>query len=179
MMRTLSPARPAAGSPNPAAADPLSEIDRLMERRSADEQRSKEESAEASTARSAFSLEFATACDDCIRPAMERVIERLRQNGGGGVIDERAEDRERHRAHRLTVWMSLHGEINGTPREDRLPYLRLDADANRAVVTLSEGDMWQGRPGHRSGKVGERQLSEITPALLTAEMLAVLRRSFE
>jgi len=157
-------------------ADPLAEIDRLMQKRSIDEQRSTERSARLSADRSAFSAEFARVCENVIRPAMGAILERLRRNGGGGVIEERPEGSDRS-AHRLIIWMSLDGEIDGKPREDRHPYLRLDADVDKRSVALSEGDMWQGRGG-RSGKTGEWQLSDITASLVIREALDILRRSF-
>ena len=157
-------------------SDPLAEIDRLMQKRCADAQRSTERSAQLSVDRSRFSTDFASACEHVIRPAMDAVLGRLRRNGGGGVIDERPADRQ-GKSHRLVLWMSLEGEVDGAPREDRHPYLRLDADVEKRSVTVSEGDMWQGRGG-RSGKTGEWQLAEITAALVTGEILAVLRRSF-
>ena len=42
---------------------------------------------------------------------------------------------------------------------------------------ISEGDMWDGHGGNRSGRVGDRPVDEVTGALVTGEALAVLRRS--
>jgi hypothetical protein len=158
--------------------DPLAEIDKLMRTQRDEDQESADRAAQVLADRSEFSDEFARVCDVQVRPAMEAVIERLRQNGGGGVIEERAEDLARNQAHRLTLWMSFSGEIVGTPRPDRHPYLQLDATVAKRVVTVSEGDMWQGRGGGRSGKAGEWKLSEITAALVTETILEVIRRAF-
>jgi hypothetical protein len=68
-------------------------------------------------------------------------------------------------------------EIEGSPRQDRHPYLQLDADVNKRSVVVSEGDVWQGRGGNRSRKVGEWRLSEITATLVTERALAIVRRS--
>lgn len=160
-----------------SAKDPLAEIDRLMEQRHDEEQRSAARTAQLLVDRSDFSTQFIAICAEQVRPPMEAIIERLRRNGGGGLIEEDAEDVSRHRGHRLTLWMSLEGEIAGTPRQDRHPYLQLDADVNKRAVVLSEGDMWLGHGGNRSGKVGEWWLPEITAALVTKEALAILRRS--
>jgi hypothetical protein len=162
---------------DPAPEDPLAEIDHLLQKRLDDEQRAAARSAQVRTDRSDFSTEFTTVCEQQVRPPMEAILKRLRRNGGGGVIEEGAEDESRHRQHRLTLWMSLSGEIDGSPRQDRHPYLQLDADVDKRSVVVSEGDMWQGHGGNRSGKVGEWRLPDITATLVTQQALAVLRRS--
>ena len=161
-----------------AGNDPLAEIDQIMRTRRDEDRESADRAAHLLAERSEFSEEFVRVCEVQVRPAMEAVIERLRQNGGGGVIEERAEDLARNQAHRLTLWMSFKGEIVGTPRPDRNPYLQLDATVTKRVVTVSEGDMWQGHGGGRSGRTGEWQLSEITAALVTETILEIIRRAF-
>jgi hypothetical protein len=168
-----------ADSASSAEVDPLAEIDLLMYKREDDAKRHAEERAKLVTDRSEFWTEFAKVCDEQIRPSMEAIIERLRRNGGGGAIVERPENLAVRQDHRVTLWMSLAGEITGTLRVDRLPYLQLDADVQRHSVVVSEGDMWDGHGGKRSGKTGEWQLSEITEDLVTEEALAILRRSFQ
>jgi hypothetical protein len=150
-----------------------------MQRRLEDLQRSAELGAEITKERSEFSKEFSEVCDAQVRPVMDAVLARLRANGGGGVIEERPEDLRRMQDHRLVLWMSLEGEIVGTPRQDRHPYLQLDAAVARRAVTVSEGDMWAGHGGNRSGQVAEWRLSAITAAKVTEEILAILRRSIE
>ena len=157
--------------------DPLAEIDSLMQKRVDEERKSTARGAQLLADRSEFSALFDTVCDEQVRPSMEAVIDRLRRNGGGGTIEELPEDEGRHRGHRLTLWMSLEGEISGSPRQDRHPYLQLDADVDKRTVSVSEGDMWQGSGGNRSGRAAEWHLSEITPQLVTAEAVAILRRS--
>jgi hypothetical protein len=160
-----------------AEDDQLAEIDLLMYKREDDARRRAEQRAQLVTDRSEFWTEFARVCEDKIRPSMEAIIERLRRNGGGGAIVERPENLTMRHDHRVTLWMSLAGEITGTLRVDRLPYLQLDADVQKRSVVVSEGDMWDGHGGNRSGRTGEWQLSEITPGLVTEEALAILRRS--
>jgi hypothetical protein len=160
-----------------AEDDPLAEIDHLMRERLDDLRRSADESARLAADRSEFSSEFEAVCVAHVRPPMEEIIERLRRNGGGGLIAERPEDPSRQYTHRLTMWMSLSGEILGPPRQDRHPYLQLDADVEKRLVVVSEGDMWQGHGGNHAGRVAEWQLSEVTAALVTQEVLAILRRS--
>jgi hypothetical protein len=131
---------------------PLAEIDRLMQKRRDDEQRSADQMAQLATDRSEFSAEFTTVFEEQVRPSMEAIIDRLRRNGGDGVIVERPEDARLKHNHRVTLWMSLDGEITGAPRADRLPYLQLEADVDKRLVTVSEGDMWEGHGGNRSGQ---------------------------
>ncbi len=160
-----------------AAGDPLAEIDQLMQNRLRQEQEAADRSAQKETDRSDFAAEFTSICEQRVRPAMEAILERLRRNGGGGVIEERPDDAGQHHTHRLTLWMSFRGEITGAPRQDRHPYLQLDADVDKRSVTVSEGDMWQGHGGNRSGKFAEWQLVEITAARVTQETLAIIRRA--
>ena len=176
-MQTQPPA-PVDKSVSAGEEDPLAEIDRLVQKRRDDEQRSADQMAQLATDRSEFSTEFETVFEEQVRPSMEAIIERLRCNGGDGLIVERPEDGLLKHNHLFTLWMSLEGEITGAPREDRLPYLQLEADVDKRLVTVSEGDMWEGHGGNRSGRVGEWKLSEITATLVTQEALAILRRSF-
>jgi hypothetical protein len=169
----------AGASPVATENDPLSEIDDLMQKRRDDQQASAIRSAQLTAERSEFSTQFARVCQEQIRPAMDAIIERLRHNGGDAVIEEHHADLGRHHDHRLTMWMSLHGQIVGTPRQDRHPYLQLDADVAKRNVTVSEGDVWEGHGGNRSGKIGQWLLSEITTSRVTEEILAVLRRAFQ
>lgn len=157
--------------------DPLVEIDSLMQKRVDEGRESTARGAQLLADRSEFSSLFNTVCDEKVRPSMEAVVDRLRRNGGGGTIEELPEDESRRRGHRLTLWMSLEGEISGSPRPDRHPYLQLDADVDKRTVSVSEGDMWQGSGGNRSGRTAEWPLSEITPQLVTAEAIAILRRA--
>jgi hypothetical protein len=165
-------------SPGACENDPLAEIDDLLQKRRNDLQTSATHGAQLTAQRSQFSAQFATVCQQQVRPAMEAIIERLRRNGGGAVIEEHPAD-FRYQNHRLIMWMSLQGDIAGVPRQDRHPYLQLDADVAKRNVAVSEGDMWDGHGGNRSGKIGEWQLSEITTARVTDEILAILRRAVQ
>lgn len=167
----------ANSSDPPAGEDPLAEIDQLMQERLDEDQRAAVEAAQLTADRSEFSTEFETACEERVRPVMDRVIERLRRNGGDGLVEERPEDLSRQYTHRLTLWMSLSGEIVGAPRQDRHPYLQFDADVDNRVVVMSEGDMWLGHGGNSTGRVGTLKLPELTAELVTAEAIATLRRS--
>lgn len=124
-----------------------------------------------------FFGEFQTRCEQVVVPAMERVVERLRQAGGGGVVVQRGGDESQQVGQRVTAWMSLDGEIVGAPRQDRHPYLQLDADDAAREVHVSEGDMWAGAGGGQSGRVGEWALAELTGERVTKELVAIIRRS--
>ncbi|MDQ6783308.1 MAG: hypothetical protein M3063_07695 [Actinomycetota bacterium] len=143
----------------------------------AEDQQEAEKTAQLSVERSEFATQFTSGCDQHVRPPMEAIIERLRRNGGSGVIVERPEDLSIRHWHRLTLWMSLSGEIAGTPRPDRLPYLQLEADVDTRAVTISEGDMWQGHGGNRSGPAGQWKLEDMTADLVTHTVLDILRRA--
>jgi hypothetical protein len=108
-------------TPSAQSGDPLAEIDRLMQNRQDEERRAADEKIELDSERSHFATEFSGVCDHHVRPPMAAIIDRLRRNGGGGTIEERPEDVRLHHQHRLILWMSLSGEVTGTPRVDRLP----------------------------------------------------------
>ena len=179
IMRTQSPRTTLEAVPS-VGDDPLAEIDQLMQNKLRQEQEAAELSAQLQIDRSDFSAEFTTVCDQQVRPAMEAVLERLRCNGGGGVIEERPENIGQHHTHRLTLWMSLRDEITGAPRQNEHPYLQLDGEVDKRSVTVSEGDMWQGHHGAgRSGRFAQWQLAEITATGVTEELLAILRRALK
>jgi cytochrome P450 len=157
--------------------DPLAPIDEI-EQSWIDGERHRAEDAERVTAaRSEFSADFTRRFEDDVRPTMEAIIERLQADGGGGVILERPADDSRRFAHRFTLWMSLLGEIEGTPREDRQPYLRLDADVDKRCVEVWEGDLWRNRRGGTSRKVAEWTLQEMDGTRVEREAIEILRRS--
>ena len=159
------------------ADDPLVEVDEILEQR-AERLRQAEDRTEVEQARRRqFLDDFAAVCEREVRPAMEAVLDRLRGDGGGGFIEEHPGGEPRYPLPRLTLWMSLAGAIPGPGREDRYPYLRLDADATHGYVQVAEGDMWQGGGTHKSGRAGTWQVSEITSDLVEHTILDILRRS--
>jgi hypothetical protein len=124
-----------------------------------------------------FLGEFTAVCQQVIRPAMQAVLERLERDGGGGAIREHPGGEPRFGSPSLILWMSLEGEIDGEPRPDRHPYLQLDANVSGGEVHVFEGDMWRGRGGNRSGRIGTWQLSDITADRVTTELLSIAHRS--
>ncbi len=124
-----------------------------------------------------FLDDFAAACATEVRPAMSAVLERLRQLGGGGLVEEHSGDEPRFRNPCITLWMSLKGEIAGEPRLDRHPYLQLEADVDKRKIQVDEGDMWRGSGGHSSGRVAAWDVGELTRERVIKELLAVARRA--
>jgi hypothetical protein len=124
-----------------------------------------------------FLEDFAAACATEVRPAMDAVLERLRQLGGGGLVEEHPGGEARVHNPRLALWMSLKGEIVGEPRLDRYPYLQLEADVEKRKVQVDEGDMWRGAGGHSSGRVGAWDVAELTRDRITKELLAIAGRA--
>ena len=167
----LGAAEPTAGG------DPLAEFDEIVEwvtqndRQLADRDRRKRAEEQA------FLVAFQLACQAEVRPAMETVLDRLRRDGGGGLIEEHPGGEARYRHPCLILWMSFQGEIVGEPRPDREPYLQLEADVVRRDIQVSEGDMWRGAGGMRSGRVGHWELSELSKHRITDELLAIARRA--
>lgn len=121
----------------------------------------------------AFLSDFATACQEHVRPAMEAVLERLLSGGGGGCIEEDPGGEAPH----LTLWMSLQGGIVGAGRPGWHPYLQLDADLVRQEVRVTEGDMWCGTGGGHTDRTGAWQMADVTRDRVTQELVAILRRS--
>lgn len=176
MAKTVCPPNEIVGEPM-SSDDPLAPIDEIEQSWLDGERHQAEEAQRVAAARSEFSAEFTRRFEDDVRPAMESIIERLRADGGGGVIVERPVDESRGFTHRFTLWMSLLGEIEGTPREDRHPYLRLDANVDKRCVEVREGDLWRNRPHGTSGKVAEWTLQEMDETHVDREAIGILRRS--
>jgi hypothetical protein len=157
--------------------DPLVEVDEILMRREERLRQAADRTGIEEARRQQFLDDFATVCECEVRPAMEAVCDRLRRDGGGGFIEEHAGGEPRYPLPRLTLWMSLAGEIPGPGREDRNPYLRLDADATHGYVQVAAGDMWQGGGTHTAGRAGTWKLSEITSDLVEHTIVDILRRS--
>jgi hypothetical protein len=127
--------------------------------------------------REAFFDEFRATCQDEVRPAMQAVLDRLRLEGGDGLIEEHPGGEPRVSTPRLTLWMSLQGPMEGVPRQDRNPYLQLDADVVDRVIRLTEGDSWRGGGAGHSGSAGTWKPADVTRALVTRELAEIVRRS--
>ena len=167
------------GTPNGTAVQDdqrLAEIDSILAALSERDLKSAAGAADKLAAQEGFLTEFSTVCQTQVRPAMEAVLGRLQHDGGGGLIEEHPGGEARFPTPRLTLWMSLQGEIVGTPRPDRHPYLQLDGDVIRREVRVSEGDMWNGGGSH-SGRIGAWLLSDTSHDRVMQELLDIVRRS--
>jgi hypothetical protein len=155
--------------------DPLDEVDEIFAIRSQGLDQSAESQSQARSERTRLQEEFAAVCGEEIRPAMQAFLERLRQNGGSGLLEERDGIEGAGVAPRIRLWMSLSGEIIGRPRRDQHPYLQLDFDIIKRRVMVAEGDVWRGHGS--SGQVGTWNASEITGDMVVRSLVGVLRRA--
>jgi hypothetical protein len=132
-----------------------------------------EEQAEDEAARTAFLHGFDDAVTSVIRPAMEAVVARLHQDGGGGRVVQ-VEPNELHRP-RITLWMSLSGDLASEPRQELNPFLQLDADAVFRRIDVWEGDMVDKQGTSRA--TTPWKLSEVTTASVSDRIVDILRRA--
>jgi hypothetical protein len=153
--------------------DPISEIDDILEHWTDRQHQLAEREAQAQAEAKRFLEEFKKLSEHVIKPAMEQIIQRLRKDGGGGLIWEGASTTT-HRP-RLVLWMSLDGEIIGAPRQDLNPYLQLDVDVEHRRIDVWEGDMWQKQGTSRS--TAPWQLNEISIKSVTERVVAILERA--
>jgi hypothetical protein len=165
------------GSPATTPTDPLGDFGPLLAAVAQRDRDSEDLTADRIEAGQKFLDDFATACATEVRPAMDAVLERLRQSGGGGLVEVRSGGEARFRDPRLTLWISLKGEISGEPRLDRYPYLQFEADVEKRKVQVDEGDMWRGAGGHSSGRAGTWDVAELTRDRVIRELLAIARRA--
>jgi len=157
------------------STDPLSAVDDIFEMRARGMKGSARRQSDESSERTRLQAEFTAACRERILPAMQAFLERLRSNGGGGLLEEREGVQGAGVAPRIRLWMSLSGELIGRPRHDQHPYLQLDYDVARHDVNVTEGDMWKGHG--TSGPVGAWVAREITSAMVTESLIGILRRA--
>lgn len=155
------------------AEDPLREIDQIVGHWSDLRQESADGQAHAEIERAHFLQEFQAITSSVIRPTMDKAIERLRKDGGGGLIEEHALD-SLHKP-RVTLWMSMEGEIEGSPRQDLNPFLQLDADLVHRRIDVWEGDMVGNQGTSRAGSPWA--LSEVTPENVMERIVDILRRA--
>jgi len=156
--------------------DPLAALGPLVAEVAERDRGSAELTADRLEAGQKFLADFATACTTDVRPAMTAVLERLQHLGGGGLIEEHPGGEARFRQPRLVLWMSLKGEV-GEPRQDRFPYLQLEANVEKLKVQVDEGDMWRGAGGTTSGRAGTWEVVDLTRQRVTEELLAIARRA--
>jgi hypothetical protein len=161
-----------AGSAIPVPTDSVTDIDQIVHHWTVLRQEGVERQAEAEAQRRQFFVDFQTISDSVIRPAMQAAVDRLGEDGGGGLIEER-EENLMHRP-RIILWMSLDGDVVA-PRQDLNPYLQLDADAGRRRIEVWEGDMWEKEGVSRAGSPWE--LGDVSTKSVTQRILDILRRA--
>ncbi len=156
-----------------AGGDSLNEIDEIVDHWSQLRQESADEQAHAEIEREHFLQEFRAITSSVIRPTMDTALERLRKDGGGGLIEEGGP--ESRRKPRVTLWMSMKGEIAGSPRQDLNPFLQLDADPVQRQIDVWEGDMVENQGTSRA--TSPWALSEVTEEAVMGRIVAILRRA--
>lgn len=168
---------PSAGTGEPATADDLlADFDPIVAAVAQRKSDSAHVSAERFAAGQKFLADFTTACESDVRPAMKAVLEHVRNLGGGGLVEEHPGGEARFTRPSICLWMSFDGEVE-VPRPDRYPYLSLEADVESRKVQVNEGDMWRGAGGNTSGRAGTWDVSELTGARITKELLTIAQRA--
>lgn len=173
--RALPAHSPGSTEANMASTDLLAEVDHIFEMRSRRMHHSADRLAQADTENTRLQDEFASVRAQTIEPAMQGFLERLRMNGGGGLLEIREGVQGAGVSPRVRLWMSLSGELIGRPRQDQHPYLQLDFDMAQQRVNVAEGDMWKGHG--TSGPAETWIASEITVDMVTQSLLGILRRA--
>jgi len=161
----------APGPPSPLGM--IEEIDQIESKRSELRQELGREELAAETSRKQFYDDFDHLVSSIIRPAMEASITRLRADGGGGQVVQRGLD-ALHKP-RVTLWMSMDGELVDTPRQDENPFLRMDANVAQRRIDVWEGDMID-RQG-TSAAVPPWTMGDVTARGVTLEIVAILQRA--
>ena len=151
----------------------LIEIDGIVDQWSHLRQEAAEERVRTENEIEQFFHEFQHLTISVIRPTMERAIERLRKDGGDGLIEE-GNLNVLHRP-RVVLWMSMEGEIAAHPRQDLNPFLRFDADAVHRCIDVWEGDM-VAREG-TSRPTAPLAMSDVTSEAVMERIVEVLRRA--
>lgn len=165
------------GTPNTSITDPLADIGSVVAALKQQDAQSAESATHVLEDRQAFFDQFHEICRTEVRPAMQAVLDRLQSEGGDGLIEEHPGGEPRVATPRLTLWMSLQGPIDGAPRQDRNPYLQLDADVAGRAIRVSEGDSWRGGGAGQSGSAGTWNPSDVTSDLVVTELAGIVRRS--
>jgi hypothetical protein len=153
--------------------DSMIEIDEIVDRWSDLRHEAAEREAQAEVERKQFLQAFQDITRAVVRPAMEMAIERLRRDGGGGFIEQHEVD-ILHKP-RVTLWMSMEGEISGSPRQDLNPFLQLDADAIHRRIDVWEGDMVD--KSGSSAAAAPWDLSEVSSDGVIERIIGILRRA--
>lgn len=160
-----------------ADGEPLGQIGSILAALHHQDEESGATASRALEARRAFLDDFQAACTQEVRPAMQAVLDELRLHGGDGLIEEHPGGEPRVATPRISLWMSLLGPLEGSPRADRHPYLQLDADVDHRLIRVTEGDFREGLETGHSGSAGAWKPGEVTRAAVIRESVDIVRRS--
>ena len=129
-------------------------------------------------AQAEFAAEFGRVSRETIKPTMEQVVEKLRTAGHHAAVAEAIRktgaDSDRPHAIRLEI---LPADVKRESyAKNELPGITFSAEAGMKVVVVSRS----GRPDaeHATGPRRRFRLSEITPEMITEEIVEVLKRTF-
>lgn len=156
-----------------ASSDSLTEIDEIVHDWSERHHEEAERNSKVADERKQFLQDFERLSVSVIQPTMQAAVDRLERDGGGGLVEEH--QGVGGHGPRVTLWMALEGAISGDPREDRNPYLRLDADIPHRMVTVWEGDMWENKGG--SGASTPWELGEVSAEGISKRVVGILKRA--
>lgn len=161
------------GANSAAVEDPLIEIDHIVDHWSHLRQEFADEEARTEIEREHFLQQFHDITQSVIRPTMESAVERLRKDGGDGLIEEH--DLDALHKPRVILWMSMEGVIVGFPRQDLNPFLRLDANVVHRRIDVWEGDMVEKQGTSRASS--PLALSDVTSDNVMERIVDILRRA--
>jgi|GEM_PF-89426 len=154
-------------------SDPIEAIDEIAGGWSERHHDEADRNARAAVEREQFLQDFESTGDSVIPPAMQAAADRLKRDGGGGAVEVHLGVGPH--GPRIILWMALDGPVSEKPREDRNPYLRIEADVPHRKVAIWEGDMWDNKGG--SGPSTRLDLAEISAAGITKRVLEIFRRA--
>jgi hypothetical protein len=126
-----------------------------------------------------FGTSFGRLRREVIKPAMEQVMAKLQAGGHQAAVREpkapAAETREDHPGSiRLEILPA--GDKREHYKKNELPGVTFSAEPGMKVGVRSHS----GRPDdeHRTGPTRRFRLSEVTPEMVTTEILEVMKRTF-
>lgn len=149
---------------------PIDEIDEIVEDWSERRHEEAERNTRAAVEREQFLQDFERMSESVIQPAMQAAAARLKRDGCGGLVEKRPGVGPH--GPRIILWMALDTPVSDERREDRNPYLRLEADVSHRNIAIWQGDMWE-KKGGGSGPSTPMGLAEISAAGITKRVLEI------
>ena len=155
----------------PLGKSAVTEIDYLMHSWAERRTSFLTQQAAATAQRHQFIAETNELIDQVVRPTLEAIAERLRADFGRVEVLPTTQQRP----VRVTLWMSLNGEVAVPGRQDLNPYLQLDLDVPNRRFRVWEGDIWQKQGASRSALPW--RLNEVTMDSVAERVIAILARA--